>query len=195
MKTLVVIGSRLAIICTAAALVLALVNAVTAPVIVENKRIALEQGLLSIAEQAPQGNLSVGPAVDASLLSGHDDIENVYQLLDTDGELAAFVVQLVGTGYGGDMMLLAGYELDGTLFAAKLMSNQETPGLGKKAEDPEYMHKFIGFGGTTPIPTSKTQLDAADADAITGATITFMGVSNALAAGSAFVASLDGTVW
>jgi len=195
MKTLVVIGSRLAIICTAAALVLALINAITAPVIEENKRIALERGLLAIAEQAPQRGITVGLPLDPGRTADRDDISNAYQLLDADGELAAFVVQLVGTGYGGDMMLLAGYELDGTLFAATLMENQETPGLGKKAEDPAYMEKFIGFGGQTPIPTSKTELDPADADAITGATITFLGVSNALLSGSEFVASLGGTVW
>ena len=195
MKSLVVIGSRLAIICTAAALVLALVNALTAPVIEENKRIALEQGLLAIAEQAPQQGLSVGEPVDAAVFEDHVEIANVYRLVDGEGEVAALIVQLVGTGYGGDMILLAGYEPDGTLFSATLMENQETAGLGKKAEDPAYMEKFIGFGGVDPIPTSKTDLEPAEADAITGATITFLGVAHALSAGSEFVASAGGAVW
>jgi len=195
MKSLVVIGSRLAIICTAAALVLALVNALTAPVIEENKRIALEQGLLEIASQAPQSGLTVGSEVDPEVFAGYDDITNIYELVDGFGDVSALILRLVGTGYGGDLVLLAGYEQDGTLFSATLMEDQETAGLGKKAEDPAYMEKFIGLGGSTPIPTSKSDLPSAEADAITGATITFLGVANALSAGSEFVASHGGAPW
>jgi electron transport complex protein RnfG len=176
---------------------------VTAPVIKENKRIALERGLLAIAESAPQAGLRLGSTgsdgaaegdgetgTSEAGATGQSNILGVYPLVDESNQVAGYVLQLVGNGYGGDMNLLAGYEVDGTLFAAQLMENQETPGLGKKAEDPAYMTKFIGRGGGTPLPHSKNDLSAADVDAVTGATITFMGVANALSSGSEYVIRL-----
>jgi electron transport complex protein RnfG len=93
-------------------------------------------------------------------------------------------------GYAGDMNIIAGYAMDGELFSAILMENQETPGLGKKAERPEYMEKYIGHGAEQPVPSRKDQLPQKQAEAITGATITFRGIGEALQAGSQFVKTL-----
>ena len=57
---LVSVGGKLALICAVAAVLLALVNAVTAPVIVENKARALREGLLAVANQARVGGLTLG---------------------------------------------------------------------------------------------------------------------------------------
>jgi electron transport complex protein RnfG len=135
-KTLFVVGGRLAIICTTAALILALVNALTEPVIVENKRRALEEGLLAISAQAPQGGLRLAdPLPEDMVPAEYEGLIGVYPLTSSDGNVEGYVVRLVGVGYGGELNLLAGYQTDGTLFAARLMENQETPGLGKKAEN------------------------------------------------------------
>ena len=86
------------------------------------------------------------------------------------------------------MNILANYSSDGEVTAVVLMENQETPGLGKKAEKPEYMDKFIGTGGGAgDVPVRKGQLPQGEADAITGATVTFIGIAKALHTGSAFV--------
>ena len=69
---------------------------------------------------------------------------------------------------------------------------QHTRVLGKKAENAEYMNKFKGTGADKPVPVKKTMLEAADADAVTGATITFTGVSKALEYGSEFAKKLGG---
>ena len=70
------------------------------------------------------------------------------------------------------------------------MANSETPGLGKKSEESWYMAQFVGFGATAPIPTSKN--DLADPSLVSGATVTFTGVSGALKNGSEYVKSLGG---
>ena len=181
----VTIGGKLAVICIIAAVVLALINAVTAPVIVENRARALREGLLAVAREAELDSPVLGEQVAVESV---DQVNGYYPLLQ-DGAVAGYVVQLVGVGYGGDMALLAGYYPDGELFGARLMENQETPGLGKKAEDPGYMDMFLGHGGTDKIPVQKGDLDPQVADAITGATITFLGVARALAAGSEFVSA------
>ena len=186
---LVVIGGKLAIICAVSAIVLALVNAVTAPVIVENRARALADGLAAVAGKSGIAGAAVGAG---SVLQDSEIATMAYPVDSPDGTVAGYILQLVGTGYGGDLQLLAGYLLNGELFSAQMMENQETPGLGKKAETPEYMSMFVGRGASSPIPTSKTDLPPAEADAITGATITFLGVSRALAEGSTLVTTLDG---
>ena len=182
----VVVGGKLALICVVAAVILAFVNAATEPVILENRARALREGLLAISSQANIADLRTGERVPV------DDVDQVlgYFALTSGDETAGYVVQLVGVGYGGDMNILAGYYPNGEIFAARMMENLETPGLGKKAESDSYMLKFIGTGGDTSVPTRKGDLAPADADAITGATITFLGVSRALEAGSEFVPTL-----
>jgi electron transport complex protein RnfG len=98
------------------------------------------------------------------------------------------ILELIGDGYGGDMKILARYGPEGVIQAVTLMDNLETPGLGKKAETPEYMEKFIGTGGRDkPVPVRKNMLVPGEADAITGSTITFLGVSQALAEGARYI--------
>lgn len=187
---LVFIGVKLALICTVAAVVLGLVNAVTAPVIVENRERALAEGLASIVSQSGLAGATVG---EPQQLPATESATNAYPVRTADGSVGGYVVQLVGTGYGGDMQMLAGYYPDGELFSARLMENQETPGLGKKAESPGYMDKFIGTGADSPVPTSKGDLPPAEADGITGATITFLGIGRALADGSEITSRLART--
>lgn len=183
---LLLIGGKLAIICVVAAVVLGLVNAVTAPVIVENRARALAEGLNSIAA----GSGISGAAVqEAREIDPEASVRTAYPVAAA-GETVAFVLQLVGDGYGGDMNMLAGYFPSGELFAARMMENQETPGLGKKAETAQYMEMFLGYGADTSIPVSKRDLPSNSADSITGATITFNGVARALAEGSDAAQSL-----
>ena len=68
----------------------------------------------------------------------------------------------------------------------------ETPGLGKKAEQEGYMDIFKGSGSDKPVPTSKTMLSDADAQAVSGSSVTFTAVAKAIAAGSEYVKSLGG---
>ena len=185
---LVLIGAKLAVICVVAAVVLGLTNAVTAPVIVENRARALAEGLAAVASGAQIPGATVG---EGSPLEDAPSATAVYPITDADGSLAGAIFQLVGVGYGGDMQLLAGYYLTGEVFSVRMMENQETPGLGKKAEAPGYMDMYLGSGAGTPVPVSKTHLPRAQADAITGATITFIGVGRALADGSDLARQLD----
>lgn len=170
---------RLVLICGVAALLLGVVNSITEPVIKERKEQDVKNALSSLIERGSIGN-------PESL-----DNEKISQIfpVEEDDQSIAVILDMVGQGYGGDMRILASYNLDGSLIDARLMENAETPGLGKKAEASEYMDKFKGFGAEIAVPTSKNELDGG-ADAITGATITFNGVAQALFTGSEYVKGL-----
>jgi electron transport complex protein RnfG len=184
MKDVVIIGVKLFAICAVAALTLGGINAITEPVIIQRKIMELQQALDELTPDAQTG--------EAVELTDNPVIVKRYPVTK-DGQRAGVILELVGSGYGGDMKILARYAEDGTIGAVKLMDNTETPGLGKKAESPAYMERFLGTGSAdNPVPVRKDMLVTADADAVTGATITFLGVSKALAEGAQYAADGSG---
>ena len=181
MADILKIGSKLALICAVAALCLGAVNMVTEPQIEKFRAEKLQAAL----EQVSPGG-TIGTETDAE-----DSVVTSYYTVKDGDAVSGYILNLKGAGYGGDLIILASYKPDGELFGSVLMENDETPGLGKEAEKDSYMKKYLGFAGLD-IPTSKTQLEQAEADTISGATITFAGIGNALTAGSDFAVKLGG---
>jgi len=183
MKKILVIGGKLFLITAIAAILLGFVDSFTDPVIKARKARELEEALTSLIPEGKPGKLV--PVTGNSVVPG-------YYRVEKGGKLLGYILDLRGSGYGGELKILAGYKKNGQIISVKLMDNEETPGLGKKAEKPQYMAKFIGAGGEKPVPVRKGMLSRKDADAVTGASITFMGIANALDAGAKFVKKLGG---
>jgi electron transport complex protein RnfG len=209
-------GGRLLLICAVAALGLGALNEVTEPVI-ESRRIAEQQQV--IAQFVTDGT------VDEAVLVEENPVVNAYYAVRQGGAVSGYILDLTGTGYGGEMTIFAACAPSGEIRAGRLLDNLETPGLGKKAETPSYMNMFVGTGGDTPVPVTKAMLSASGgspepasrpqgwwamarnslagwlfgeqspsaggAEAVSGATITFSGVSAALAEGARFVRDLS----
>ncbi|WP_020612804.1 FMN-binding protein [Sediminispirochaeta bajacaliforniensis] len=181
---IVKIGGRLALICAVAALVLGAVNALTEPQIARIKAEKLKAALETVS-----GGRKTGEAV---AVDNDSVVDRYYPVYGDDDQIAGYVCRLLGNGYGGTIVILGGYDLKGTVLAAKMMDNEETPGLGKEAEKASYMEKYVGTGGDKPVPVRKSMLTTEQSDSVTGASITFMGVGKALQEGSRFVVSLEG---
>lgn len=162
-------------ICGVSALLLAVFNNLTAPRI-----LAFEERRTQAALEAVALGAEVGGRVE---VEGDPYVTGRYSL-----EPAGMILSLKTNGYGGRIDLLACYGMDGTLRAARVVGDSETPSLGKKAEEPSYMDKFIGK--SSDIPTDKAKLAPKDAEAVSGASMTFAGISKALKAGSAYVAGI-----
>ncbi len=104
-----------------------------------------------------------------------------------------YILQLEGRGFGGPLEIYAAYLPGGRVYHAIMLDNSETPGFGKKAEDPSYMKMFWGQGPSRSerdrkIPTSKQELSGAQLDAVTGSTISFSAISTAVLAGADWLA-------
>ena len=168
-------------ICAVAAILLALVNEITAPRIAYNT----EQTTIATLE-AVSGGYSQGERREGN----GSDISYVVPLYDDSGVLVGYILEIVTSGYGGEIVMAASYLTDGSVLQSKVMSDNETPGLGKNAEESWYMDLFKGLGGERPPPESKN--DLADPSVVSGASVTFGGVSGALRSGSAYVKSLGG---
>lgn len=175
------IGSKLALICAVSAFLLGIVNMITEPQIAKFRAEKLKAALEEVSPGGTIGELT--EADDAVVMS--------YYLTEDSGRATGYILNLLGSGYGGNLTILASFTPSGEVYGVVLMQNEETPGLGKEAEKSVYMEKYLGFTGSD-IPSMKSQLPQAEADGISGATITFAGIGKALAAGSEFVMKKEG---
>ena len=143
-------------ICTVITLLLALTNSCTAPIIKQNQNASANQALLEVM---PEGKgFDTIPMEDYTL---PQTVNEIYK--ETSG--LGYVVKLVTSGYGSDMVIMCGVGSDGIVTGAVCISSNET--LGKE--------KIYGesFGGK----------DAAGVDAvdtISGATKTTEAYKNAV---------------
>ncbi len=178
MNTMLDKSLRLGIIGAVAALLLAVVNNFTEPVIADRKVAELEAALTVLASGGKPGIGELTPA------------EGVFQRWSIDSD-QGWILSLDAVGYGGPMNVVASYTTSGTVMVARLLDNTETVGFGKKAENTDYMKIFVGTGGAEPVPVDKAALGA-DVDVVSGATVTFGGIANAIAHGSEIVRVWEG---
>ncbi len=179
LKTSLVLGS----ICAVSAILLALFNMITKPVIDEyelNAKLAARQEVscgLKVEEEIP--------VVDSN---------NVLAVcpLSENGKITGYVLELKDHGYGGEINVTASYDVKGKIMAVKFGSNSETPGVGKRYEDSDKLVMFEGKGSEIDIPATKKILSTEETALVTGATVTFLGISRALKTGSEYVKNIEG---
>lgn len=178
MKGYLKTASILAIICAVAALILSSLNSVTAPIIADYENQQTINALDAVSHGYELGEKSL---VDS-------EITPYYIPLEEEGTVKGYILELSANGYGGLIKIVASFDLEGLLLESKVVSNSETPGLGKKSENAWYMKMFIG---QDTIPTSKNELSADDSATISGASITFGAISKALFNGSSYIKTLE----
>ena len=118
----------------------------------------------------------------AAILPPFDRLESqtggeltVYPAFDGP-DLAGLAVETYSdTGFGGRIVLMAGFDADGRLTGYRVLSHAETPGLGAKMDTWFQTDKVIGTDKEIAV-----RADGGDIDAITGATITSRAFTDAI---------------
>jgi len=89
------------------------------------------------------------------------------------GEIVGYAVEsYTSAGFGGRIMLMVGFNADGTIFSTSVLSHSETPGLGDKMVESK-SNFSIQFKGKNPADFKlAVKKDGGDVDAITASTIT-----------------------
>jgi electron transport complex protein RnfG len=132
-----------------------------------------------------------GPAIKTILKgAANDPIADRFKIQDGDVERSFFVGKIdgkantiafegFGKGYGGDIGVMIGINLDeDKLVGASVTTHSETPGLGAKAkEDPGFSAQFKSLSTNDSI---KVTNDGGKINAISGATITSRAVCDAV---------------
>ena len=176
-KFILGIALKLLIISAVTALLLAGVNALTAPRIAENNELEKKNAIAAIFPSSDDCQLTDISADSVELVS----------LVLKDGDLLGYAASVSAMGFGGEIELMVGVTAEGTVKGIKVVSHSETPGLGSRVDDEGYLSQYAGLGGNLSI--------GSDVDAITGSTISskavLRGVNAALSAYSAIFTEND----
>lgn len=111
-------------------------------------------------------------------------VDAVMEAQDDKGQQLGYVITVTdGEGYGGDIQLSMGVQMDGTLNGISILSISETAGLGMKADTDEFKSQFADKNVEQFAYTKSGAAADNEIDAISGATITTNAVTNGVNAG------------
>ncbi|MCA1944847.1 MAG: RnfABCDGE type electron transport complex subunit G [Desulfovibrio sp.] len=94
-----------------------------------------------------------------------------------DGKLTAVAVEASGKGYGGMVGVMVGFDItQDRVSGISVTTHKETPGLGSRIEDTAFTKQFRN----RPLDKVALKKDGGDIDAISGATLSSIGASDAV---------------
>ena len=150
MKEMLRYGFILALICVVASGLLAGVNALTRARIMNQASAEEEAALLEVLPQA----IHFEPVKSDSEII-------YYKGYNKDNQFVGVAFKTSGKGYSSTIETMVGMAQDGTITAIKILSQNETPGLGAGIVEPAFRRQFV----------KRNIQGLAGVQAITGATI------------------------
>lgn len=158
------IGMNLTIACLISGIIIAGTYAVTSPVAAQNRVKMKEQAMRDLVKDAQS----------FQEISGKTEWYSAMK----DGKVVAYVVPAESKGYGGAIKMMTAVTPDGKDLGYKILSHNETPGLGDNATKPKFSDQFKGKTAeqleVVKVPTDK------NIQAMTGATITSRAVTKGI---------------
>ena len=159
-KQIASLGLSLLIITAVAATVLSLVNALTADAITMRQEAARQEAMVCVMPNAD---------VFSDLYSKDETIERITGAYHGT-RFVGYCVEVSPNGFGGAISLVVGVSANGKVTGVTVLEHSETPGLGAKAEEPDFLQQYVGKSGKIVV--------GSDINAITGATITSKAVTD-----------------
>ncbi|MGN0453352.1 MAG: RnfABCDGE type electron transport complex subunit G [Ruminococcus sp.] len=166
------------IICLAVAFLLSATNELTKKPIEEQAEKTAQTAMHSVCPDAVSFE-SPDSSVEAEINRG----------LSADGELVGYAIPSSSKGYGGDIEIMVGFDLNGEVTGVEILSQGETPGLGANCTKSQFTDMY-----KQPVPEGgfAVSKDGGSIDAITGATITSRAVTKAVNEAVAVYNSIEG---
>lgn len=155
MKEMIRFGLILGVICIVAAGLLAGVNSLTKPRILAQ---ALAEENAGLKEVLPEANTFEAVKEKEEII--------YYRGYDKNSKFVGVAFKATGKGYSSVIETLVGMLKDGKIIAIKILSQNETPGLGSRITESSFINQF------------KRINDLSRVQAITGATISSRAVIN-----------------
>ncbi|MFA5114971.1 MAG: RnfABCDGE type electron transport complex subunit G [Candidatus Omnitrophota bacterium] len=158
MKEMARYGLVLSLICVVASASLALVNRITKPRIIAQARAEEEASLKEVMPEAIRFE---------AVKSGGSVL--YYKAYGPDAKIIGAAFKAAHKGYSSVVETMVGMKIDGTICAIKVVSQNETPGLGARISEPSFAGQF-----------KNKDIDLDGVQAITGATISSRAVIDAV---------------
>lgn len=170
-KQIVRLSVTLFIITAVSGAVLSLVNALTADTIAMRQEAARQKAMACVMPSAD---------VFSDLYSENTDIQRISGAYKGT-KFVGYCVEVSSNGFGGAIELMVGVNPNGKVTGVTILGHGETPGLGARAENPDFLGQYVGKSGKISVGQGGNAVNA-----ITGATITSKavteGVNTAIAA-------------
>ena len=177
-------------ICLIAGAILAGVNAFTAGPIAVAKAAALEEAIKAVAPEFDNK-----PTEEAYMaVTADGDSLKIYPAKKGDETVGGAVESNTLKGFGGEIKVIVGFDMKGTILNYCVLEHAETPGLGAKMQEWFRMDKGQQsiLGRAVPADGLKVAKDGGDVDAITAATISSRAFLNAVNRAYSAFAGVDG---
>jgi len=142
---------------------------------------ALAAGVLSVTYVATEGRIEQQKTAELNLALSNECIPGAASIkeakdyfvgFDKKHRAIGYAFRVYPKGYGGTIDMVVGIDLKGRVAGIKIISMNETPGLGMKASESNFLRQFMGKTFKSPLKAKK------DVDAITGATITSQAIAD-----------------
>jgi len=155
----------LTVICSLCGMFVSAVHVLTLPKIRENEKQKTEQSIFEVFPEA-KNMTSTSLSVESSI------IEELYRYEDSSTKTGAYAAIAAPKGFQGEIRMCVVVSENGTVLGVRVLSNSETPGLGEKACEAQYLDAYRGLSG--PV------LFGDKVDAVSGATISSRAVLSAV---------------
>ena len=146
----------LVVICVVCSALLAFLNSMTAPIIVENTRQETMSAYLSVMPEGTDGS-TLTEVADLTT----EGVEGAVR--SPDGTVA---VKAAAAGYGGkDLTIYIAFDAAGNVLNMQADASQQTTGIGSKTGAKSFTDGFVGWNASAQVESGKP------VDAIAGATV------------------------
>jgi electron transport complex protein RnfG len=178
---------RLFAICVLAAVLLGATYAITKDPIIKQDALKLETARKqAIPEADAFQDVDLAALKSQNWQPAFDAITGVSKA-SAGGKAAGCIVNMTVTGYNSGIKLTVGIGTDGKVKGISITEHSETAGLGAKAQDPAFYGKFKDKPIDPPLTVVKgAPANENEVQAITSATITTRGITNAVNTAAAF---------
>lgn len=145
-KGIILTALKLFVICLVATLILAGINLLTKDKIAENDKIAFNEGCEAVLPAKDYETVELTAPED---YAGDAKELSAVAAKDENGDVIGLCVKQSVKGYNSGLVFMTGILTDGTVSGIRIMSHEETPGLGASADSEEFTGKYNGL--PTPV--------------------------------------------
>ncbi|MCL2015969.1 MAG: RnfABCDGE type electron transport complex subunit G [Defluviitaleaceae bacterium] len=135
---------------------------------------------------------AVLPGVENTEIAEVEGVDFVTQLVrgyDVQNQLIGYAITSFAPGYSGPVIIMTGFQEDGTIIAVRVLTQTETPGLGTAIAGLPFLAQFEGRTQTMSVSRMPSLSD--EIQALTSATISTAAIVNAINSAIGFMATIQ----
>lgn len=167
------------------ALLLACTNSITKDMIAQNTEKEQEEARRAVMTEASAFEKTEIP------VSADAVVKEIYCGKNDSDETVGYCVSVTPNGFGGAIEMIVGVREDESLTGITIVSLSETPGLGSKAQEPDFKDQFQAKNVSEPLKVIKSgTAEEHEVMAISGATISSNAVTKGVNAAAEAVKAL-----